>query len=73
MDKTLILSPLQAGQLAQARRKTLGMSQEQVASLSGIPQPNLSKIERGQEGTRFETILRLFEVLGIDLYGETRS
>jgi transcriptional regulator with XRE-family HTH domain len=68
-----ITTTREAGRLVQARRKSLGMSQESLAALSGVPQPNLSKIERGQEGTRLETILRLFEVLGMDLYGEARQ
>jgi transcriptional regulator with XRE-family HTH domain len=61
------------GQAIRDRRKHLGMSQEALSSLSGIAQPNLSKIERGMADARLDTYLKLCFLLGIDLVAVTRS
>jgi len=68
----LIGSPQDAGRLIQSRRRDVGMTQELLSSISGIAQPNLSKIERGW-GANLETYLRLFGALGVDLIGQPRS
>lgn len=60
-------------ELIRTRRRETGMSQEMLSSLTGIPQPNLSKIERGAEGAKLDTYLRIFSALGIDLVAEVRS
>jgi transcriptional regulator with XRE-family HTH domain len=47
--------------------------QANLASLSGVAQPNLSKIERGQTPATLETYLRILGALGIDLHGVIRQ
>ncbi|WP_175610468.1 helix-turn-helix domain-containing protein [Rhodobacter aestuarii] len=69
----LISSAQDAGKLIQERRRALKMSQEVLSSLTGVAQPNLSKIERGGSSATLDTYLRLFAALGIDLRGEARS
>jgi len=64
---TLIRSSEDMGQVIKQRRKALGMSQEMLASLTGVAQPNLSKIERGQGTATLETYLRLLSTLGLEL------
>lgn len=49
--------------LAQARARA-GLSQRQVSALSGIPQPMISAIERGQQDPRHETLERLLNACG---------
>lgn len=61
------------GQVVRDRRNAVGMTQEDLASLTGIPQANLSKIERGASTARFDTYLRLCQALGIDLHAEGRG
>lgn len=68
-----LTSAADVGHLVQTRRKGLKMSQDVLASLSGIAQPNISNIERGQGAATLETYLRLFAALGVDLYGEPRT
>jgi DNA-binding XRE family transcriptional regulator len=46
-------------------RKSMGLTQEQVASRSGIPQESLSRIETGQRQPRIETLRRLSAGLGM--------
>lgn len=61
------------GELVKLRRRQLKMNQSMLASLCGIPQPNLSKIETGRSGVNLETCLRLCATLGIDLVGKVRQ
>ncbi len=60
------------GRAIAARRKTLRMSQDELSSLSGITQANLSNIERGTAGGRLETYLRICSLIGIDLFAVSR-
>jgi DNA-binding XRE family transcriptional regulator len=46
-------------------RKSIGLTQEQVASRSGIPQESLSRIETGQRQPRIETLRRVSAGLGL--------
>lgn len=45
-------------------RKSVGMTQEQLASRSGIPQETLSRIETGRRNPRIETLRKFAEGLG---------
>lgn len=69
----VIDSPDAFGALIKTRRRHLGMSQEMLASVCGIPQPNLSRIEAGRSGANMETCLQLCATLGIDLVGVIRQ
>jgi len=73
VDETRISTPEEMGYLIRQRRRALKFSQETLASVSGVPQPNLSNIERGKSVATLDTYLRLFSALGIDLYGVPRS
>lgn len=72
-QKHVIDSPDTFGKLIKARRRHLGMSQEMLASVCGIPQPNLSRIETGRSVANLETCLRLCATLGVDLVGVVRQ
>lgn len=61
------------GRVVRDRRNSVGMTQEDLASLTGIPQANLSKIEHGAATAKFDTYLRLCQALGIDLLAEGRG
>lgn len=71
--QSVIDSPDAFGALIKTRRRHLGMSQQILASVCGIPQPNLSKIENGRSVANLETCLRLCSTLGIDLVGVIRQ
>lgn len=47
-------------------RKSVGMTQEQLAGRSGIPQETLSRIETGRRNPRIETLRKFAEGLGWD-------
>lgn len=46
------------------RRRKLGLSQSDLAGLSGLSIEGLSKIERGAAEPRLSTVLQLLKILG---------
>ena len=54
------------GERVQRRRKTLGMTQDQLEAASGVPQGSISRIERGvAETIQAATLLRFAQALGV--------
>jgi len=51
-------------QTIRKRRKSLGLSQKDLAGLCGITTEGLSKIERGDSAPKLETTIRLVKLLG---------
>lgn len=60
------------GQALRNARKERGLSQKEVASLSGIPQANLSRIEKGKANPGIREIERYLEAIGADMSIEVR-
>jgi predicted nucleotidyltransferase len=54
---------MDAGAELKRRRTGAGLSQRALAELSGVPQPNISEIERGLVQPRPETVRRLEDAL----------
>lgn len=55
------------------RRKELGISQVDLAEMSGISLATIKNIERGKGNPSYETILRIMEVLGIEINFSIRN
>jgi transcriptional regulator with XRE-family HTH domain len=70
---TFIRSSEDLGALVVARRKSLNITQEELASITGVDQANLSRIERGMVRAEIDTYIRLLSALGIDLLGIPRA
>lgn len=68
-----ILDATDIGTLIRSRREALKIKQGDLASIAGIDQGNLSKIERGSAKATLDTYLRLCNALGIDLLAEPRA
>lgn len=68
-----ITAEAELGRVIRDRRNAVAMTQEDLASITGIPQANLSKVGRGVSTAKFDTYLRLCQALGIDLLAEARS
>ena len=66
-------SPRQLGNIIQRTRKQLGLTQTDLANLSGLRQEMISKIETGHEGTKLSSIYALFAALDLELIIDTRS
>lgn len=66
-----IEKPADLARIVKTRRQGQGFTQQDVADAVGITRQSLARIERGYLGTSFETVLRIFEKLGISLEGKT--
>lgn len=61
------LRGLSAGQLVKAIRLQLGMSQQILAKRANVPQPMISRIERGGREPNLTTLIKVFSALFCDL------
>jgi transcriptional regulator with XRE-family HTH domain len=59
--------------IIKARRRELGISQEDLAGMSGLSLATIKNIERGKGNPSFETITRIMEVLGMEISFDVRS
>lgn len=66
MDYT-IRTPDQLTTLLQAFRKEAGMTQTEAAQRLGVKQQTISALERNAETVSAERLLRLLNVLGVEL------
>lgn len=55
------------------RRKELGLSQSDVASLSGVQQAEISRIESSRANPTWETVSKLLAVLGMTMHLEAHD
>ena len=55
-----------------SRRSELGMSQRELAELTGTTQSAIARLERGGRPPRIDTLLRIAEALDCDLAVELR-
>lgn len=55
------------------RRKELGISQVDLAEMSGLSLGTIKNIERGEGNPSYETISRILEVLGMEISFRVRS
>jgi len=58
-DKKLV----RVGAAVRARRKELGISQEELAAISGVERSNMGKIERGENNLSLLNLARIAEAL----------
>lgn len=62
-----LATPQQAGHLLVARRKTLGMSQAEVAKRLGISQSRYSELEAKPERITLERLMTLAALLNLEV------
>ena len=55
------------GGLLKDRRVSRGYTQADMAIMTGIRRPNISRIESGRHSPTLETLLRVCDVLGLDV------
>ena len=55
------------GKSIKERRKTLRVTQPQLAELAGVSINTLYKIERGQANPTLDTLTKITDVLGMEL------
>lgn len=59
--------------VVKARRKELGISQVDLAEMSGLSLATIKNIERGEGNPSYETISRILDVLGMEITFRVRS
>jgi len=64
---------LTLGQTIASRRKTLGVTQEDLAELAGVSVRFLSSLERGKATVRLSAVLAVLDALGLELSIRTRD
>jgi transcriptional regulator with XRE-family HTH domain len=55
------------------RRKTLGISQNDLAEMSGVSLATIKNIERGVGNPSFETVEKILSVLGMEISFKVRN
>ncbi|MBR3290865.1 MAG: helix-turn-helix transcriptional regulator [Bacteroidales bacterium] len=55
------------GIIIKERRKELGINQQELADLAGVGINSLVAIERGKGNPSLKTLLRILEVLGLEI------
>ncbi|SEG89146.1 helix-turn-helix domain-containing protein [Marinobacterium lutimaris] len=56
------------GQMLLSARETQQLTLENLALLSGVSTVTLSKLEKGQLNVNFETLVKVFDALGVSLW-----
>lgn len=66
-------SSKQMGNLIQRARRQKGLTQTELANLSGLRQELISRIEGGHDGTKLSSLYALFAALDLDLLVDSRT
>lgn len=56
-----------------SRRKTLGISQQDLAEMSGVSLATIKDIERGKGNPSLETVQKILDILGMEIKYEVRQ
>lgn len=62
-----ISKPADLARLVKTRRHAHGRTQQDVADAVGITRQSLARVERGNAGISFDTLILIFDYLGIRL------
>lgn len=61
------------GETLRAQRQTLEMSQTELAGLTKVPQPEISRVESGRHNPTVQTVEVLAHALGLELQLVSRN
>ena len=61
------------GSILRAKRKSQGLTLEQVAQHCGLSMRFVSEVERGKPTAEFGKVLYLLRCVGVDLFANTRG
>lgn len=56
-----------------SRRKTLGISQQDLAEMSGVSLATIKDIERGKGNPSLDTVQKILDILGMEIKYEVRQ
>jgi HTH-type transcriptional regulator/antitoxin HipB len=63
----IVRLPRHLGAIIQSERLRRNLTQQELASLTGILQKTISAIENGSEGTKLDTLLTVIAKLDLDM------
>lgn len=66
MERNIVLNWKNIVKEAVKRRKAQGLTQEQLAILSGVSKPTLNSFEQGRENITLERALKILRALGLE-------
>jgi HTH-type transcriptional regulator / antitoxin HipB len=69
----IVTSIADLGKVIRAKRKSLGMTQERAAGLSGVGVRFLSELERGKTTAAAGKVFQVAKKLGLELYVEPKG
>jgi len=69
---TLIKSAAEIGKMVRAKRKEIGMTQADFAGLCNVGTRFISELENGKSTLEFNRVLRVTQLIGIDLFAKGR-
>lgn len=67
MATEVLQSTAGVGALVRRRREARGWTLADLSQRTGVPQPNLSRLERGLADVRLSTVLRVAQALGAEV------
>lgn len=65
------MSKYNIANLVHYHRKQSGLSQQELARLAGVGKTVIYDIEKGKESVRLDTLLKVFDILNIQIKFET--
>ena len=68
-----IMNKEQLGALIKERRNFLGITQKELAEISGVTLRKLGDIENGKANPTLDTLVKVFEVIGLQIKVEIKS
>jgi len=71
-DTILIKSAAEIGKMIRAKRKEIGMTQADFAGLCNVGTRFVSELENGKPTLEFDRVLRVTQLIGIDLFAKAR-
>jgi HTH-type transcriptional regulator/antitoxin HipB len=72
-DHRLVKDTFEIGRILREKRKSQGLTLEQVAQHCGLSMRFVSEVERGKPTAEFGKVLFLLNAVGVDLYASTRE
>ena len=68
-----VKTTLEVGKILRQKRKSQGLTLEQVAQHCGLSMRFISEVERGKPTAQFGKVLFLLSAVGVDLFANTRG
>jgi len=72
-EKVYYIGLMDLAEIIKERRKTLDISQQDLAEMAGIGLATLKDIERGKGNPSMATVSRIMEVLGLEIVFKVRQ